>query len=149
MFTWEANYNKPLKMLHHKKFAHEATFFLTLLVIGWINVRLFILTNRYVDLWGLVKLLYRLVCISFSPHLPYASWLCLLHNARWILVCIHICSRKSQLYFLYIGVFLPVEFAAEYLIIIFFFFLFFINALMPILWLAVTEKQVSCVKDII
>ena len=48
MFTCSANYDKSLKMLHHK-LSHE-TIFLTPSLIGSINARIFILTNRQVVL---------------------------------------------------------------------------------------------------
>ena len=48
MFTYLSNYDKALKILHHK-LAHE-TIVLTLSLIGSINARMFLLTNQQVVL---------------------------------------------------------------------------------------------------
>ena len=53
MFTCSANYDKSLKMLHHK-LTYE-TIFLTYSLIGSINVGILILTNRLVVLMGLIS----------------------------------------------------------------------------------------------
>ena len=53
MFIRLANYDKSLKMLHHK-LAYE-TFFLTPSLIGSTNDRIFILTNWQVVLMGLLS----------------------------------------------------------------------------------------------
>ncbi len=51
MFTWVANYDKALKMLHTQTCIWDH-FFLTTSLIGSINDRIFILTNQQVVLMG-------------------------------------------------------------------------------------------------
>ena len=81
MFTYSANYDKSLKMLHHKLMR---LFFLTPSPIGSINARIFILTNRQVVIiyTHLVKGRNH-ACIYQWRFCVHASYLCMI----WQLGC--------------------------------------------------------------